>query len=247
MAEKEYHIDLAPGEVGRYVILPGDPGRTEKIAEFFDDPKEIAFKREYRTFTGTYKGVPVAVTSTGIGCPSTAIAVEELIKIGADTFIRVGTSGSLQEAVGVGDLAIATGAIREEGTTVQYVPLQYPAVAHPDVVFALRAAARKLDFKHHLGITHNKDAFYSEEEGYSAQEELNQLLWKTWMRANVTATSMEESALFILGSLRRVRTGSVLVVIGQTWAGKPVIPGIGPENAIKTALEAIKILDSEGK
>ncbi len=247
MAEKEYHIDLAPGDIGRYVILPGDPGRTEKIAEYFDDPKEIAFKREFRTFTGTYQGVPVAVTSTGIGCPSTAIAVEELIKIGADTFIRVGTSGSLQEAVGVGDLAIATGAIREEGTTVQYVPLQYPAVAHPDVVFALREAARKLDFKHHLGITHTKDAFYSEEEGYSAQEELNQMLWKTWMRANVTATSMEEAALFVLGSLRRVRTGSVLVVIGQTWAGKPVIPGVGPENAIKTALEAIKILATEDK
>ena len=131
--EKQYHIGLKKGEIGRYVILPGDPGRVPKIAEYLDDAMEVAFKREYRTFTGTVDGIKVSVTSTGIGCPSTAIAVEELIKCGAEVFIRVGTSGSLQPEVGVGDLAVSTAAVREEGTSKQYVPVTYPAVADLDV------------------------------------------------------------------------------------------------------------------
>ena len=243
MPERQYHIGVAEGEVGRYVILPGDPKRTEVIAGYFDDPREIAFNREFRTFTGTVDGIKVSVTSTGIGCPSAAIALEELIKVGADTFIRIGTAGSLQEEVAVGDLAIATGAVRKEGTTLQYVPIEYPAVADPDIVFALREAARKRGYSHHLGITHCKDSFYSEEEGYSAVAELNQMEWKTWMRANVIATSMEESALFIVGSLRRVRVGSILTVIGQTWAGKPIVHGVSPEKAVHTTLDAFKIMD----
>jgi uridine phosphorylase len=247
MAAREYHIGVAPGEVGRYVLLPGDPKRAEKIAQYFENPREIAFNREFRTFTGTVEGIEVSVTSTGIGCPSAAIALEELIKVGADTFIRVGTAGSLQPEVDIGHLAIATGAVREEGTTSQYVPLEYPAVAHPDVVFALRQAARQRDYPHHLGITHCKDAFYSEEEGYSAQPEFSQMRWNTWMRANVIATSMEEAALFVVGSLRRVRTGSVLTVIGKTWAGEPISQHVGPEKATETALEAFKILHATDK
>ena len=245
MTERQYHIGVAEGEVGKYVILPGDPQRTEVIAGYFEDPREIAYNREFRTFTGTVDGIRVSVTSTGIGCPSAAIALEELIKVGADTFIRIGTAGSLQKEVEVGDLAIATGAVRKEGTTLQYVPIEYPAVADPEIVFALRAAARKRGYPHHLGITHCKDSFYSEEEGYSAHEELNQMEWKTWMRANVIATSMEESALFIVGSLRKVRVGSILTVIGQTWAGKPVVHGVDPEKAIHTVLDAFKILDTK--
>ncbi|HOO77841.1 MAG TPA: nucleoside phosphorylase [bacterium] len=245
MSERQYHIQVAPGEVGRYVILPGDPGRAEKIAAYFDDPREIAFNREYRTFTGTVDGITISVTSTGIGCPSTAIALEELIHVGADTFIRVGTAGSLQERVDLGDLAISTGAVRDEGTTRQYIPLEYPAVAHPEIVGALRRAAENLDYPHHLGITHCKDSFYSEEEGYSAQPEVNSQRWKTWMRGDVIATSMEEAALFVVGSLRRVRAGSVLAVIGRTWAGEPVIHGVGPEKAIETAIEAFRILERE--
>ncbi len=243
MAEKQYHIDVAPGEVGRYVLLPGDPKRAAKIAEFFDDPKEVAFNREYRTFTGNWKGLKVSVTSTGIGCPSAAIAVEELIKVGADTFIRVGTAGSLQKEVEVGQLAISTGAVREEGTTLQYVPAEYPAVATPEVVFALREAAKKRGYPHHLGITHCKDAFYSEEEGYCACEEMSKMRWNAWMRANVIATSMEESAIFVVGSLRRVRTGSILSIIGATWAGQPIVGGVGPEKAIETALDAFLLLE----
>ncbi len=245
MTEKQYHIDLAPGDVGRYVLLPGDPARAEKISGYFDDPREVAFKREYRTFTGTVEGIKVSVTSTGIGCPSAAIALEELVAIGADTFIRVGTAGSLQEKVDVGHLAIATGAIREEGTTRQYLPLSYPAVSDPEVLFALKQAAEELGYPAHLGITHCKDAFYSEHEGYAAQEEINQLIWKTWLRSNVISTSMEEAALFVVGTLRRVRVGALATIIGQTWAGKPIIKSVDPENAIKTALRAFVILDGQ--
>ncbi len=245
MAEKQYHIDLAPGDVGRYVLLPGDPGRSEKISHYFDNPREMAFKREFRTFTGTVEGIKVSVTSTGIGCPSAAIALEELIKIGADTFIRVGTAGSLQEEVDIGHLAIATGAIREEGTTRQYIPLSYPAVSDPDVLFALRQAAEELGYPWHLGITHCKDAFYSEEKGYAAQQEVNEELWKTWLRANVISTSMEEAALFVIGSLRKVRVGALATIIGQTWAGKPIVKSVDPENAIRTALKAFTILDGK--
>lgn len=245
MTEKQYHIDLAPGDVGRYVLLPGDPARAEKISKYFDHPREMAFKREYRTFTGTVEGIKVSVTSTGIGCPSAAIALEELVAIGADTFIRVGTAGSLQEKVEVGHLAIATAAIREEGTTRQYVPLSYPAVSDPEVLFALQRAAGELGYPAHLGITHCKDAFYSEHEGYAAQEEFNRDLWKTWLRSNVISTSMEEAALFVVGSLRKVRVGALATIIGQTWAGKPIIKSVDPENAIRTALRAFVIL--EGK
>ncbi len=243
MTAKQYHIDLAPGDVGRYVLLPGDPARAEKISKYFDNPREMAFKREFRTFTGTVEGIKVSVTSTGIGCPSAAIALEELVAIGADTFIRVGTAGSLQEKVDVGHLAIATAAIREEGTTRQYIPLSYPAVADPEVLFALQQAASELGYPHHLGITHCKDAFYSEHEGYAAQEEFNQDLWKTWLRANVVSTSMEEAALFVVGTLRRVRVGALATIIGQTWAGKPIIKSVDPANAIRTALRAFVILD----
>ncbi|MDP8213856.1 MAG: nucleoside phosphorylase [Candidatus Euphemobacter frigidus] len=243
MTEKQYHIDLAPGDVGRYVLLPGDPGRAEKISRYFDNPREVAFKREFRTFTGTFEGIKVSVTSTGIGCPSAAIALEELIKVGADTFIRVGTAGSLQKEVETGHLAIATAAIREEGTTRQYIPLSYPAVSDLDVLFALRQAAEELGYPYHLGITHCKDAFYTEVEGHAAQQEFNEALWKTWLRANVISTSMEESALFVIGSLRKVRVGAVATIIGQTWAGKPIGKSVDPENAIKTALRAFTLLE----
>jgi uridine phosphorylase len=131
--ELQYHIKMRTGMVGKYVLLPGDPGRSEKIAKFFDNPKLVACNREYTTYTGTLLGEPVSVTSTGIGCPSTAIAVEELVKIGAHTFIRVGTAGGMQPGTKTGEVAVVTGGIRDEGTSRQYLPLEFPAVADPDV------------------------------------------------------------------------------------------------------------------
>lgn len=239
----QYHLHLKNGDVGRYVLLPGDPGRVPQIAAYFDSAHEVVFNREFRTYTGTVDGIKVSCTSTGIGCPSTAIAVEELIKVGADTFIRVGTAGSLQPAVGLGDLCITTGAVREEGTTRQYVPLSYPAVANVDVVCALRDAARALGFKHHTGISHCKDAFFIEGDCDIPLEDENRSLWKAWRRSNVLSTAMESAALFVVSSIRCVRAGEILAIIGLTYDDHPVLTKMGVDDAIKTAIEAIKILD----
>lgn len=243
--EIQYHINMKKGDVGRYVILPGDPGRVPKIAEYFDSAKEITFNREYRTYTGYIDGIKVSCTSTGIGCPSTAIAVEELIKLGADTFIRIGTAGSLQKEVELGDICITTGAVREEGTTRQYVPLSYPAVADLDVSVALRNAAKKLGFKSHCGIGHCKDAFYTEGECGLPLDEENRLKWEAWYKSNVISTSMESAALFIVSSIRKVRAGEILAIIGLTYDDTPIVKKVGIDEAIKTTIEAIKILHKQ--
>ncbi len=241
----QYHINMKEGDIGRYVILPGDPGRVPKIAAFFDSAKEVTFNREYRTYTGLVDGIKVSCTSTGIGCPSTAIAVEELVKIGADTFIRVGTAGSLQKEVGLGDLCISTGAVREEGTTRQYVPLSYPAVADLDVTLALRQAAQKLGYKHHCGINHCKDAFFIEGDCDAPMAQQQKMLWETWYRSNVISTAMESAALYVVSSIRKVRAGEVLAIIGLTYDDKPIVAKVGVEDAIKTAIEAVKILHAQ--
>ncbi|MDD2520810.1 MAG: uridine phosphorylase [Kiritimatiellae bacterium] len=245
-AEMQYHVHLKRGDVGRYVLLPGDPGRVPLIASFFDKAKEVAFNREYRTYTGTVDGIKVSCCSTGIGCPSTAIAVEELIKCGADTFIRIGTCGALQREVKLGDLCITTGAVREEGTTRQYVPLSYPAVADLDVTLALREAARNLRLPAHTGIGHCKDAFFIEDKNIPIREEID-ALWNAWYKSNVISTSMESAALFVVSSIRRVRAGEVLATIGLTYDDAPIIAKVGVEEAIRTAIEAIKILDRQAR
>ena len=244
--EMQYHVHLKPGDVGRYVLLPGDPGRVPLIASFFDNAKEVAFNREYRTWTGTVAGIKVSCCSTGIGCPSTAIAVEELIKCGADTFIRIGTCGALQPEVKLGDLCITTGAVREEGTTQQYVPLSYPAVADLDVTLALREAARKLKIPAHTGIGHCKDAFFIEDKDIPIREEI-EAKWNAWYKSNVISTSMESAALFVVSTIRRVRAAEVLATIGLTYEDAPIIAKVGVEEAIRTAVEAIKILDRQDR
>ena len=160
----EYHIDVKKGEVGRYVILPGDPGRCEQIASFLETPKLIASNREFVTYSGTLLGEKVSVTSTGIGGPSAAIALEELCHCGADTFIRVGTCGGMDTKVKGGDLVIASGAVRMEGTSKEYAPLEFPALAHIDIVNALREGARKLGLRNHVGVVQCKDSFYGQHE-----------------------------------------------------------------------------------
>ena len=148
--EVQYHVQLKKGDISDFVILPGDPGRVEFIAEHFDKAELVAENREYKTMTGEYKGRPVTVTSTGIGCPSTAIAIEELANVGASTFVRMGTSGAMQEYTRVGEKVIATGAVRYEGTSVQYMPIEFPAVASHDMVLALKNSAIKHSLDHHL-------------------------------------------------------------------------------------------------
>lgn len=244
--EKEYHIGVGKGEVGRYVILPGDPGRCEKIAAYLDNPQKVAQNREYTTYTGTLEGVLVSVVSTGIGGPSASIAMEELIHRGADTFIRVGTSGGMQPEVCGGDLVIATAAIRYEGTTKEYAPIEYPAVANYDVIQALKNSAEALGVPSHLGVVQCKDNFYGQHspESMPVADELNQK-WKSWIACGALASEMESAALYIVGSVRRVRVGSVLLVLANQTRREMGLPDIqvhDTDRAVRVAVEAVRRL-----
>lgn len=248
---KQYHIQVAKGEVGRYVILPGDPKRCEKIAAYFDNPKLIADNREYVTYTGTLDGVSVSVTSTGIGGPSASIAMEELVKCGADTFVRVGTCGGMQLDVMGGDMVVATGAIRMEGTSKEYAPIEYPALADIDIVNALSQATKNLGLKAHRGVVQCKDSFYgqhSPEIKPVSYELLDK--WQAWLRMGCLASEMESAALFIVSQFLRVRCGSVfLVMANQERAAKGLDNPVAHDTdaAIRTAIEAIRILIKEDK
>lgn len=213
---KEYHIQCEKGDVGRYVILPGDPKRCEKIAAYFDDPVLMADSREFVTYTGTLDGVKVSVTSTGIGGPSASIAMEELVNCGADTFIRTGTCGGMQIPVMGGDIVIATGAVRMEGTSKEIAPIEYPAVADLDCILALRDAAEKLGAVHHEGVVQCKDAFYGQHSpelmpvGYELLAK-----WDAWKKLGCLASEMESAALFITAAYRKVRCGSCFLVVAN--------------------------------
>lgn len=243
---KQYHIALKQGDVGEYVILPGDPKRCEKIAKYFENPVLMADNREYITYTGYLDGTKVSVTSTGIGGPSASIAMEELSKIGAKYFIRVGTCGGMQTDVIGGDLVIATGAIRMEGTSKEYAPIEFPAVPSLDIVNALVEASEKLGYKAHTGVVQCKDAFYGQHEpetkpvGY---ELLNK--WEAWKKLGCLASEMESAALFVVASYLKVKVGSVFLAVANQEREKlgmdnPVVHDT--ERAIKTAIEAIKLL-----
>ena len=250
--EAMYHIQLKPGDIGRYVLLPGDPGRTETIARYLDNPVKIAQNREYTTYTGTLLGEKVSVTSTGIGCPSTAIAVEELVKIGADTFIRVGTSGAMQPHIKSGDVAILTGAIRDEGTTPQYLPMEFPAVADLDVMVALREGARRAGIPYHVGVSHSKDSFYGETEPQRMpMAPYLEQRWNAWVAGGAICSEMEASAIFILAGIYRKRAGGVMLMGGAEEGAdhipldenaKALNPLIDINRAISVAVEGLKVL-----
>ena len=176
---RQYHTGVGPQDIGKYVILPGDPKRCAKIAEFLTDAKQVADNREFTTYTGTLDGVRVSVTSTGIGGPSAAIAIEELSKCGAHTFLRVGTCGGMQENILGGDLVIADGAIRMEGTSREYAPVEYPAVPDFTVTTALVQAAKKRGIRHHVGVVQSKDSFFGQHEPH---EKARHYLWRFWTR-----------------------------------------------------------------
>ena len=242
----QYHIGLREGDVGEFVILPGDPKRCEKIAAHFDSPKLIADKREFITYTGFLDGVKVSVTSTGIGGPSASIALEELVKVGAKNFIRVGTCGGMDINVKSGDLVIATGAIRMEGTSKEYAPIEFPAVADFDIVNALKNAATKLNLNSHIGIVQCKDAFYGQHNpGIMPVSYELENKWQAWLRLGCLASEMESAALFVAGSFLKVKVGSVFLVVANQEREKlglenPVVHDT--EAAIKTAIEAIREL-----
>ena len=214
--EKQYHIQVGEGDVGRYVILPGDPKRCEKIARYFEGAKLIADSREYVTYTGYLEGVKVSVTSTGIGGPSAAIAVEELVKAGADTFLRIGTCGGMQTDVLSGDIVIANGAVRMEGTSREYAPIEFPAVPDIQIVNALIEAAKKLGQNYHVGVVQCKDSFYGQHspETKPAGYELVQK-WEAWKRMGCLASEMESAALFIAAASLKVRAGTCLLVLAN--------------------------------
>lgn len=249
---KQYHTGVGSEDIGQYVIMPGDPKRCAKIAEFLDDAKLVADVREYTTYTGYLDGVKVSVTSTGIGGPSASIAITELAKCGAHTFIRIGTCGGMQEDVMGGDVVIATGAVRMEGTSKEYAPIEYPAVPDIDVVNALREAAKEMKTSFHVGVVQCKDSFFGQHEPeiMPVSNELQEK-WEAWIRMGCLASEMESAALFIAGSFLRVRVGSCFLVVANQERAKKGLPNKqahDTEEAIKVAVEAMrKLIKQDGE
>ena len=254
--ERQFHIKAKKGEVGRYVILPGDEGRVPKIAELLDNAKQIAQNREFNLYTGTLDGEQVSVCSTGIGGPSAAIAVEELVKCGADTFIRVGTSGGIKLDVIGGDLCIATAATRTEGTSHEYLPEGYPAVADHEVVTALAESAAELcdgsfGNSYHVGVVHCKDSFYGEvEPDSSAVGEKLKDAWQGFLKCGCLTSEMECAAVFSVGLVRGVRCGAVLTAIWnaeRSFRDMPDNITYDSGRAIKCTIEAVRKLIKRDK
>ena len=243
---RQYHTGVGPQDIGKYVILPGDPKRCAKIAEFLTDAKQVADNREFTTYTGTLEGVRVSVTSTGIGGPSAAIAIEELSKCGAHTFLRVGTCGGMQPEVKSGDIVVATGAIRMEGTSKEYAPIEFPAVANLEVINALVEGAKKEGCEFHTGVVQCKDSFYGQHEPETkpvSYELMNK--WEAWKRLGCLASEMESAALFIVASHLKVRVGSCFLVLANQEREKlgldnPVVHDT--DKAIQVAVQAIREL-----
>jgi len=241
--DEQYHLEVAAGDVADAVLLPGDPDRVAKVVDCWDGHEVVADHREYRTATGTHEGTPISVTSTGIGSPSAAIAVEELARVGADTLIRVGSCGAIQPETDVGDLVITTGGVRQEGTSDEYVRGEYPAVADHAVVAALAAAAEELGYDYHLGLTASTDSFYAGQsrEGFGgfrargAEEDIEEL-----GRAGVLNFEMEASAILTLAGIYGLRAGAVCTVYADRTTGEFRVTG--EERAAKTASKAVSLL-----
>ncbi|MCL2079314.1 MAG: uridine phosphorylase [Oscillospiraceae bacterium] len=250
MPNAQYHLGFADASGARYAILPGDPGRVQGIAEKLDNPRFHAQNREYTAWMGEAASEPVLVMSTGMGGPSTAIAVEELAQLGVDTFIRVGTCGGMAEKVNAGDLVIATGAIRQEGTSREYIPIEFPAIASIDVTNALIQAAKNTNLSWHAGVVQCKDSFYGQHcpERMPVSYELKNK-WQAWIKAGCLASEMESAALYIVAQTLCVRAGCILSVV---WNQENAAKGLcGKEvhdtsHAIAAAVEAVRILIKSG-
>ena len=240
----QFHIHCKEGDVGRYVFLPGDPGRCEAIASFFDNPVHVSQNREYNIYTGTLLGEKVSVCSTGIGGPSASIAMEELVAIGADTFIRVGTCGGIALDVQPGDVVVATGAVRFEHTSLEYAPIEFPAVADFGIATALKAAGEDLGYRVHTGVVQCKDSFYGQHspEKSPVYYELLQK-WESWKRLGVKASEMESAALFVVAAALGVRCGSCFHVVWnqeREKAGLYMPMTEDTSGAVKVGIEAMK-------
>jgi len=241
---RQYHISLAPGEIPRYVLLPGDPARVAKIASMWQEKKKIAEHREFITYAGKYRGANVSCTSTGIGAPAAAIAMEELLSVGADTFIRVGTTGALKKEIKIGDLIITSASCRMDGTSSQYIWQGYPAAASYEVILALVEAAETVGARYHVGITASADSFYIGQgrpgyKGYSPSWSRN--LIEDARNANILNFEMESSVLLTLAGIYNARAGCICAVIANRETDE-FVQEAGVENAIKVANEAVAIL-----
>lgn len=214
MTEQQFHIHCTPGEVGKYVFLPGDPGRVSVIAAYLDHAVLVAQNREFTTYTGTLEGVPVSVTSTGIGGPSAAIAMEELTAVGAHTFVRIGTCGGMQPDLCPGTLILPTGAIRMEGTTQEYLPLAFPAVPNFELLRTLSDAAAYYGYPYRTGIVQCKDSFYGQHSPETIPIAKTLLEnWNAWKAGGALGSEMESAALFITAAVRHVRCATVLQML----------------------------------
>ena len=241
--EEFYHVRVKPGDISGYVLLPGDPGRVPIIAELWDEGWEVSFHREFRVWSGRIDGKPISACSTGIGCPSTAIAIEELARAGAHTFIRVGSTGAIQPEIELGDLIISVAAMKLEGTSLQYAPSTYPAYADYEVVLALIEAAESLNLRYHLGVTASTDSFYlgQSRPGFRGYEwSYSKHLLDDLRAMGILNFEMETSTLFTLASIYKLRAGSVCAVFANRV--KDTFKVVGEREAAKTAVEAMKIL-----
>ena len=250
--EKQFHIHCVPGDVGKYVILPGDPGRCEAIAALFDDAKHVAQNREFNTYTGTLLGEKVSVCSTGIGGPSASIAMEELHNVGADTFLRVGTCGGIRLDVQSGDIVIATGAVRYEHTSVEYAPIEYPAVPDFGLTLALRDAALAMGCRTHLGVVQCKDSFYGQHSPQKSPVSYELLQkWESWKRLGVLASEMESAALFVVAAALGCRCASCFHVIWNQEREKAGLDQNMSEDtamAVRVGVEALKrVIENDRK
>ncbi|MGL5311629.1 MAG: uridine phosphorylase [Peptostreptococcaceae bacterium] len=246
----QFHIGIKNGDVGKYVILPGDPKRCEKIASYLENAKKIADLREYTTYTGYLNGVKVSVTSTGIGGPSAAIALQELVDAGADTFIRLGTCGGIDLKVEGGDLIVATGAVRMEGTSKEYAPIEFPAVANYEIVNALVEAANEKKAKFHVGVVQCKDSFYGQHEPENMPISYELLgKWKAWMQMGCLGSEMESAALFTVANYLKVKCGTILLAVANQERAKAGLSNNGfYDTTLETevAIRAIEKLIEKG-
>jgi uridine phosphorylase len=242
---KQYHIACGPKDVAPFVLLPGDPARVAKIASLWDSSKEIAYHREYHTMKGIYHGSPICCTSTGIGSPSLAIAVEELSRIGVETFIRVGTTGAIQKGMNLGDVVITTGAVRLDGASRDYVIPEYPAVADYRVIMALIQSAKELNIPYHIGITASTDTFYCGQgrPGYKNYFPSHKEHIVTDMqKAGVKNFEMEAGCLLTLAGLFGKMAGAVCTVVANRVTNEFAISDEFEKRSGLVATKAVEIL-----
>ncbi|TFG34129.1 uridine phosphorylase [Candidatus Thorarchaeota archaeon] len=246
---EQYHLEVTEGEIAKSVLIPGDPQRVEKISSLWDSSRKVAEHRQFVTHTGIYKGAEISACSTGIGGPGTAIVIEELANVGAETFLRIGSCATLKKDIEIGDIIISTAAVRLEGTSKQYVRPEYPASASYEVVLAFIEAADSLGLKYHLGISASTDSFYLGQSrpgfgGYT--QSMSETLIEDLTKANVVNFEMEAATLFTLGNIYGFRTGAACAVYANRVKDEFAVKG--ELDVIKCGNEAVKILsDIDGE